>query len=534
LSDLEKEIAFTISETNGIALIPTLELMLASCRIDDAVKADVGSFLSLLRKFHDNEVCVSVLLQHPFAFALKRFFKCFPIPFREEHIHLTGSLTPEFIFPRLTALLAGPKSQLYREKIEKVYGVGALYETVEDLKNLLVLKDNERFDRYLQILYLPKLILIDREAHEAASYHMAKSLFEHYNVGSIRLKFTYSRANPSETESIIGADQLSGEDVILGLDSGFRKYKAENPSFTYWLSPCFRKEPYFFDSSKFRSKKEHFDDQVNSIIDILNRYPQLYSVVTDVDTVGDERDLFRKEHFSEMADGFRRLQALGISVRSHHGETFHTLRRGVQAVDNAMNIWRIDTLEHGLSLGINPNYYYQTVLDEALRLNISGIILDHNSYIFRELSDMNWGAHSDVFEKLKVGERLQAADEKALIKVKFHHAQGIESYQHDVLNRLLDKEVNVTALPSSNQKLTGVIPGYKDHPFSWWEKKGVRLGVGTDNYVTLGTDYLNEMLLLLLGEPDDLKIMKLLMVATGESRRPYLSTLLWETRKKFM
>jgi cytosine/adenosine deaminase-related metal-dependent hydrolase len=93
--------------------------------------------------------------------------------------------------------------------------------------------------------------------------------------------------------------------------------------------------------------------------------------------------------------------------------------------------------------------------------------------------------------------------------------------------------VTVTALPSSNQKLTGVIPGFQDHPFSWWEKKGVKLGVGTDNYVTLGTDYIQEMLLLLYSEPHDLKITKLLMVTTGESRRMYLSRLLWDTRKRY-
>jgi hypothetical protein len=96
---------------------------------------------------------------------------------------------------------------------------------------------------------------------------------------------------------------------------------------------------------------------------------------------------------------------------------------------------------------------------------------------------------------------------------------------------VLDKSMTVTALPTSNQKLTTVVPGFKDHPFSWWEKKGVDLGVGTDNYVTLGTNYVRELVLLLLAEPEDLKITKLLMVATGENRRPYLSHLLWEMRK---
>ena len=47
----------------------------------------------------------------------------------------------------------------------------------------------------------------------------------------------------------------------------------------------------------------------------------------------------------------------------------------------------------------------------------------------------------------------------------------VEHYQHDVLNRLLDKKVKLTALPSSNQKLTAVVPGFKDHPSRGGRKK---------------------------------------------------------------
>ncbi|SVD50514.1 uncharacterized protein METZ01_LOCUS403368, partial [marine metagenome] len=52
--------------------------------------------------------------------------------------------------------------------------------------------------------------------------------------------------------------------------------------------------------------------------------------------------------------------------------------------------------------------------------------------------------------------------------------------------------------------------------------------VGTDNYITLDTNYLQELVILLLSDPKNLKITKLLMVATGEARRPYLSKLLWD------
>jgi len=96
---------------------------------------------------------------------------------------------------------------------------------------------------------------------------------------------------------------------------------------------------------------------------------------------------------------------------------------------------------------------------------------------------------------------------------------------------MLDKQISLVALPSSNLKLTGRFPDYKDHPFSWWEKKGLVLGVGTDNYVTLGTNFIQELLILLLSDPQNLKITKLLMVATGESRRPLISHLLWQMRE---
>jgi hypothetical protein len=59
----------------------------------------------------------------------------------------------------------------------------------------------------------------------------------------------------------------------------------------------------------------------------------------------------------------------------------------------------------------------------------------------------------------------------------------------------------------------------------------MNLGLGTDNYITLNTNYLQEMMIVLYTDPMDLKITKLLMVATGESRRPYISHLLWKMRK---
>ena len=94
-----------------------------------------------------------------------------------------------------------------------------------------------------------------------------------------------------------------------------------------------------------------------------------------------------------------------------------------------------------------------------------------------------------------------------------------------------DGRLTLVSLPSSNKRLTGALADYKDHPFSWWEKKGLRLGVGTDNDVTLNTSFIREMLILLYTDALELKITKLLIVTTGESRRSYLSHLLWTMRK---
>ena len=141
-----------------------------------------------------------------------------------------------------------------------VYGDSTIkIESENDVQELIQLKPHEEFSQYLKILfYLPKLILKDRLIHELSAYHMAKTLFEDYNVGSIRLKFTLSRSTGIESEKIPGLEGITEEDVVLGLYTGFMKYKNENPKFDFTLTPCFRKEPEFFDQVNFKSKKDHF------------------------------------------------------------------------------------------------------------------------------------------------------------------------------------------------------------------------------------------------------------------------------------
>lgn len=523
-----------ISETNGISLSDTLELAVVGDARDDnpLVKKSLQEFRRLINDFHSDEVDIKTLLNHPVSHALFQFFKRFPKPYIEEHIHLTGSLTADFIHPHLMKLLTGQNRQTYLDIINKVYGEGTAekIETVDDVDQLIRLKEDEFFDRYLKILLLPKLILTTKEMHASAAYHMASELFHKYNVGKIRLKFTLSRATQSSDEQIPGLENLTEEDVVLGLYEGFMTFKKREPRFDFVLSPCFRKEANFFDASKYKTKKEHFLQQVDAILAILDKHPYLSPYLCEVDTVGAEKDLYRKGHFMEMQQGFRKLHFKGFSIRSHHGETWHTLMKGVQAVDNAMNIWHIDTLEHGLSLGINPNYYFHSLYRRLVLANERGEKIRENSSEWKELSDMDWREHTDVRDKLFMGQPLTEKERREFVKVKFHTAREVEHYQHDVLNRMINKNVSLIALPSSNNKLTTNFQDYKDHPFSWWEKKGLKLGVGTDNYITLNTNYINELLILLYTDAENLKITKLLMVATGETKRPYLSQLLWKMR----
>jgi adenosine deaminase len=253
--------------------------------------------------------------------------------------------------------------------------------------------------------------------------------------------------------------------------------------------------------------------------------------VTEADTVGNERGFYRKVHFQELRVGMRKLQAHGLRTRSHHGETWDTLRHGVQAVDNAMNIWHVDAIEHGLSLGINPNFYFHSMLQRILRANARGEAIAQGTREYAELMDMDTSGREAIRDKLLHGEPLSGNETTLATKTKFHHAREVETYQHDVLNRMIDKRLTLISLPSSNKKLTGELADYSDHPFSWWEKKGLRLGVGTDNDITLSTSFIREMLILLYTDPLELKITKLLIVTTGETRRAYISHLLWEMRK---
>jgi adenosine deaminase len=532
---IKKELTQIISETNGIPIYDTILLLLNS----DLKNRNPSLFLlfeefhHLLDQFQTNQIRIHTLLKHPVSLGLSEFFKHFPLKYHEEHIHLTGALTAEFIFPRLMKLLNSPDRSMYEQKIIEVYGPQALpIQSIEDVDRLIRLKENEGFGTYLKILYLSKLILVSKEAHAEAAYHLASELYSKYNVGFVRLKFSLSRSTSSSSEQIPGSEEVSSEDVVMGLFEGFQKFKREHAEFRFVLSPSFRKESQFFDQDKFKNRKAHFMSQINQITSLLDRHPVLINFLTDVDTVGDEKEMYRKEHFNELKTGFRKLQYRGFKIRSHHGETWHTLKKGIQAVDNAMNIWHVDTLEHGISLGINPNFYFHRIYQETIKKNLQSVAITPKDEVYQEIKELDWGSSISVLDKLLAGAALTFEEQTLFLKAKFHTAREVEQYQHDVLNRLIQKEVNLVSLPSSNNKLTGQFQDHKDHPFSWWEKKNVLLGVGTDNYVTLNTNFIQEMLIILYTDCKNLKITKLLMVVTGENRRPYISHLLWTMRKK--
>ncbi len=531
---LVKHLMKIISETNGVSLSDTLKLMNSDYLKREAPRAweVVVDFQMQLLKFQQNQIRIESLLKHSFSAALFDFFKHFPLKFSDDHLHLTGSLNAEFLFPKIQKLLTGPHRHLYEKKLIENYGPNCLPITsVEDVDRLIRIKDGEGFMKYLSVLYLPKLVLTDRKAHSECAYHLASELYYKYNVGKLRLKFTLSRSSSTSSEQIPGSDILTSEDVVLGLYEGFKTFKDQNPKFNFILSPSFRKESTFFDASKYKTRKDHFEAQVEDLVKLVDQNSYLQDVVCEVDTVGNENELYRKEHFKEFERGFRKLQYRGFKIRSHHGETFHTLKKGIQAVDNAMNIWHVDTVEHGLSLGINPNFYFHRIYQAVFEKNHSGEAILPSDGQYKELMELDWGPYKYVLEKLLSGTRLNDKEHTHFIKAKFHTAREVEHYQHDVLNRMIQKGASLISLPSSNNKLTGRLEDYKDHPFSWWEKKGVQLGVGTDNYITLDTNFIQEMLIILFTDPDALKITKLLMVTTGEERRPFIAHLLWTMRK---
>ena len=99
-----------ISETSGLALEDTLALAEAAPQLEDdpELAGCIREFHALLGRFRLNATPIEPLLDHPVSLALGEFFRAFPLPFRDEHIHLSGSLAADFVYPRLAPLLEDP------------------------------------------------------------------------------------------------------------------------------------------------------------------------------------------------------------------------------------------------------------------------------------------------------------------------------------------------------------------------------------------------------------------------------------------
>src|SRR5260221_7329677 len=87
-----------ISETSGLSLADTLALAEHAPQLveDAGLSHEVREFRALLGRFRVDAASIETLLDHAVGRSLTGFFRAFPIPFRDEHIHLTGSLDADF------------------------------------------------------------------------------------------------------------------------------------------------------------------------------------------------------------------------------------------------------------------------------------------------------------------------------------------------------------------------------------------------------------------------------------------------------
>src|SRR5216117_3194410 len=119
LSRLTRFFTQLISETSGLAIEDTLVLAEAAPQLEEDLAGLIREFHALLGRFRLNATPIEALLDHPVSLALGEFFRSFPLPFRDEHIHLSGSLDADFVYPRLAPLLDNPAMAA---RIRDIYG----------------------------------------------------------------------------------------------------------------------------------------------------------------------------------------------------------------------------------------------------------------------------------------------------------------------------------------------------------------------------------------------------------------------------
>ena len=78
---LEIELAKIISETNGISINDTIELLYHSYSLSQRpiIKKSVHEFMKLLSDFQADEIGIDTLMLHPFSLALMNYFRKFSL-----------------------------------------------------------------------------------------------------------------------------------------------------------------------------------------------------------------------------------------------------------------------------------------------------------------------------------------------------------------------------------------------------------------------------------------------------------------------
>lgn len=492
----------------------------------------------LIEAYENYQIDMDVLLASSFAKLLGHFLIELKVPFFDRHTHLTGALPAEWMFAELSKFLDDSSQHaILNEKTRHILGCD--FEAITSAAQLSVLLESkaaENFDGYLASLAFGKLLLTSYEAHRSAAYHMAKNMFENHGVHWLELKFTLDRSGgDSPAEQFPGLEQLTDEQVLTGLYDGFMQYKKEHPAFRFFLSPGFRKEKNNYNRS-FGSKQADLIDQARRIVAIKRSSdPRLAEVgrkLVSVDTFGNEAGFWSKADFELFLPAIRMLQRAGIQLRSHHGEVFNHLEQGIDAVRHAFEIWRVVQVEHGLALGIDPEDYLSHIKKKMLTVNMTGMVPVLTESDKAEIIRAGFSSRADR-ERLRrliakvTSAKLLTRQDIDFIDQRFQERVGrLKEIQLELLSALRDKHVGVVILPTSNMTLLGRLDRLRNHPFLYLDRKGMRLGLGTDNITVLGTSFPEELAKLLLARPKDYKLDNALAMAMATDE-PARKSMVW-------
>ena len=97
-----------ISDTNGVTVNDTLNLLLNSKELiqNQRIHSLFKEFHQKLLRYQPGQSDINQLLEHPVSKGFYQYFKNFPLRYQDDHIHLTGSLTADFIYKHLKQMLS--------------------------------------------------------------------------------------------------------------------------------------------------------------------------------------------------------------------------------------------------------------------------------------------------------------------------------------------------------------------------------------------------------------------------------------------